>query len=92
MTLSSPMDNMEHLPVKVSYLAMQSPALPLTLSFAGVPASPLRHPDRAGEAPTNSNAQAIFPPQACVFVAKYDPSLLLRILLTYISQSCPNKI
>ena len=29
------------------------------------------HPNKVGVTPTNNTAQAIFPPQACVFVAKY---------------------
>ena len=33
------------------------------------------HPNKLGVTPTNNTAQAIFPPQACVFVAKYALSL-----------------
>lgn len=33
------------------------------------------HPNKIGVTPTNNTAQAIFPPQACVFVAKYAFSL-----------------
>ena len=42
-----------------------------TLIVAG-PSAPLTyHPNRIGIIPTNNTAQAIFPPQACVFVAKW---------------------
>ena len=33
------------------------------------------NPHKAGLTPTNNTAQAIYPPQACVFVAKYNTTL-----------------
>ena len=38
--------------------------------------------DRAGDSPTPGTAQAHFSPDACVFVAKYDLSVLGFHLLT----------
>ena len=44
--------------------------LVLVLISSGPSASLAYHPDRIGVTPTNNTAQAIFSPQACVFVAK----------------------
>ena len=40
------------------------------LTRSGISAALTYHPDKIGVTPTNDTAQAFFPPQACVFIAK----------------------